>query len=323
MDTYIEETVEQDCAWTPQSLNEFLMGRPLAERATDYCGRHYIKTTVEGGMSIGTHRCGNHRACQFCYTVRRNEFESRLSSIEKQDTIAIICTEDEAKKITRSRRVSSDDYLRSPLEDGMIIIAISKELVDTIKKFEYTSYTKVKDEDGNVNSMILDAFADLPYGKRTSGELGKMAKEITEEYVIPKPIDESDTVKFLLPRYLADSTNDSMISGLFMDAVVQSSANGIPQTADDVTTILDNRFSAFESLMRKNNIDFLVIRRVEVVVSLKHMLENVFIAQHNQPNVEITLNIRIGESIQPVARSFKECVKLTYGAEYAEKMPTS
>lgn len=305
---------------TLEELTKFLEGETVQERANSYCGEFHVKTTIEGGISIGVHRCGQHRTCQFCHDIRKNEFRARLT-LEKNpdDLIAIICTEEEAKKLIRSRKTTADDYLRSPLMDGNVIIAISKETADSVENFEYEQWAYVVDEENNIDPIILESFANLPEGKRTSGDLGKfmVKKEIEPE--IPAPIDENDVFVLPYPRYLVRG-GEFVINEAFVNATISSSKNGKPTDAESLTAVLQQRFRDYEMNLITSGVEFMVVRYSEKVVSLKYMLENVIILQEVVPDVKITLNSSIGKFAEPLGKTFKRALDMKI-YEYERGIP--
>jgi hypothetical protein len=302
---------EQQSGWTAESLRKFLEGETLKERSGEFCGGIHLRPTIEGGATTGVHRCHDHRNCQFCFNIRKNEFESRLTSDKlADDLIFVVCTEDMAKRLTKSRKTVADDYLRSPTEDGMVLVAISKDMADKVKGFDYSQcrWSYLKDENGKIDDVVIEAFANIPVGKRTSGNLGKLELKLKEkeDRVIPQPLDDTDHFEYDYPVYAIAAPEEITINDMFMTAVVESSACGLPRNADDVHGILNERFHAFESMLKAKGIDYIVIRRTTKVVSLQHMLNNMIIVQKVIPNEKITLNSRIGSLSEPLGRSFRD-----------------
>lgn len=303
--------------WTAESLEDFLLGSTLQERSTEFCGGRHVVTSVEGVMNIKFHRCGLHRTCQFCYDIRRNEFESKLTNDSNpKDLIAIVFDEEDAKRLLKSRKISSSDYLRSPLlnADGKVIIAISKEIADSAN-VEYDQWTYVVDENGNVDSVIVDSFAGLPEGKRSSGNLGKkLEPRKLEDTIYPQPENDDDVLSIDLPRCLTNGSDDRMLSELFMDAI-KASSDKRPSTAEELADCHYKRMSIFRGLLAQNGMDSTIIGYSHKTLSLKWALENFVTIQEIKPHVQITLNSTIGQIVSPIAKELKDIICRELGVE--------
>lgn len=318
----MEEQIKYN--WTTEELQKFLEGETIQERTNSYCGKRFVKGMVEGVISIGVHRCHQHRTCEFCYGIRRDEFKQRLINEDNpNDLVAIVCPNEVAEKFLRNRKVDSAGYLRSPLEDGEnVIIAVSKEVADSVKSFKYDKWTRIVDEGGNIDQTVLDAFANLPFGKRTSGNLGKKEKKQDVEPEYPQPEDENDYFEARVPRYLVDTTNDVDISRIYYEAIVESSYLK-PENENDLHELSDARDKAYQRLLRVNGIDNMVVRYSFKVVSLKWMLNNFVTISEEVPDVKITVNSNIGEIISPIARTFKDILGCKLGEEAVKNIKTA
>ena len=321
---YIKEEDEKEEGWTKESLKKFLEGDTIQERANDYCGGRHFSTSPEGGFSMGVHRCGQHRTCEFCFGIRRNEFESKLRHKDApDDLIAIVVDEEVAKKFLRSKKVTGDDYLRTPLNDGdNVLIVISKAIADSVKSFKYDVWDYAIDEENNIDPVLLEHLASLPEKKRSSGNLGKMEKKEKEDIVYPEPENESDGLDIVLPRLLIGTSDEQAIAQLFFEAIKETS-HVRPFNADELNGLIMERTAVFQSLLTANGIDNMVIRYSTKHLSLKWALVNFITIEEIKPNVQITLNSTIGEVITPMARVFKNLLSAEIGYEKVKSIPVS
>lgn len=300
-----EKPNQMDMIW----LDKFLEGNTIQEKSRDFCGKIFVKTTIEGAATTHYHQCGQYRTCDFCYQARKMNFRSRLllGAEAVTDLVAIVTSAEAVHKMVKSRKTTADDYIRNPLNDDEVIVAISKGLADSIDGFEYDKCFVITTADGEIDDKILTLFSNLPEGKRSSGDLGKCEKLEKEEEVIPQPEDENDVFIFEYPYYVINTTSHDA-TRLFAEAIVESSTKGIPETASEITELLNNRFDCFESKLFGNRIDFMIIRRKEKTVSLKHMLANVIVRQEIV-NVDITVNKRITTDKQPISEALARAIE--------------
>lgn len=311
--------------WTAEGLMKFLEGETIQERTTHYCGGRHISMSPEGGMSMGVHRCQQHRTCQFCYDIRKGEFESRLRRDDSpNDLIAIVVDEETAKKFLRSKKVSSNDYLRTPMQDGEnVTIIISKEIADSVGSFEYDKWAYVFVNDGKeINSTILEIVSNLPEGKRTSGNLGKIEKKEKEDVLYPEPENDDDVFDAIVPRFLINSTEERTIAEAFFVAIKETS-NQRPTTGDEMNSTLMERGSIFQSVLSRDGIENMVIRYSMKRMSLKWALENFITIQEIKPDVQITLNSNIGNVITPMSRTLVDVLSNKIGHDKVKSIPIS
>ncbi len=262
----------QDLDW----LDDFLATPTMQERSTDFCGKIFASTTLSGKIERTIFRCHQHRDCEYCFGQRKLEFQMRLEYSKIDDLVVIGCTEKEAKRLLRSRKTVASDYIRTPVEDDNALIVISNALVNLVPSFDYLYMVPLKNELGAISDEILTSLAELPTGKKASGNLGKdtspeKEKEVNEEQI---PQDDDDIFMFEFPKYTIKSVDGSLVDKLFGEAMIVTSDNTTPETAVEVEEILTKRFKDFEKRLWKKGLSYMVIRRSEKTVSLQYMIKH-------------------------------------------------
>lgn len=278
----------------PYDVNKFLMdnsGCEVTQRSLEFCGWRTIASAPNGVAVQAVRVCKKWRECENCYNQRKNGFALQLNNMP-DDTVVIICDTDVAKKLLRKRQISSEDYFRSPINDGRVAIAISEILLDEVGFDNYLYIYDLKDrhdETAVVNESLVDLFTDVPENTRTSGKLGKVEKT-SKLMHYEEPESEDDTVELTVTEIITEA-DEIITAGLYEQATIQTSEDCYQdRNILPIEDVYYDRQKAFESLLFKNGIEYHVLRRSVKLVSRKWMEKN-FVFIKIERDVKITTNI--------------------------------
>lgn len=294
--------------------------REFNERSPEYCGWCNNGTNPNGVIVQAHFTCNKWRECQNCYNKRKVGFKRQLENMP-EDTVVIICDTDVAKKLLRKRQITSEDYFRSPIDNDKVAIAISEILLDEIGFDDYLHMYDLKDrhlgEQAEVNDVLVEIFTNIPFGMRTSGDLGKLEKKSKLMYY-EEPESEEDTVELLVSEIITDSGED-VPAAIFEEATLLTSEDKHQdRNAMPIEDVYYERQKLFEAKLYQNGVSFHVLRRSVKLVSRKWM-ENNFVFIKVERDVKITSNIDLLVLSKTASRTYYRQISHYADMEKQEK----